>query len=176
MMLNFRRYGSRGVRGRRYFLVTAKTSLFLFECSTCLFFPGIRQMVEVPDRSRLYWPINVQGIISFVQAFVVVTRLDPDQGLCDGVRGRRGLLSHPVSHLVGGQREQRAFVHTLAGADHPQERAGHQEPGRAAVRQGGHLTQHAGSVAETGQSQTSANRQTSVFLTPTAKLKSKELT
>lgn len=58
---------------------------------------------------------------------------DPDQGLGDGGSGRRRVLPHTLSHLVCGQRVQRALIHAAAGSNHPEECAGHQKPGGAAV-------------------------------------------
>ena len=58
---------------------------------------------------------------------------DPDQRLSDGVSGRRGVLPHPLPHLLCGQRVQRTLLHTAAGSDHPEERTRYQEPGRTAV-------------------------------------------
>lgn len=69
---------------------------------------------------------------------------DLNQRLSDCVCGWRGVFPHPLPHLICGQRDQRALLDAAAGSDHPEERAGNQEPGRAAVGPRGDFAQHAG--------------------------------
>lgn len=69
-----------------------------------------------------------------------------DQRLCDGERGRRGLLPGPERHPGRSEHHQRRRRHPTVGSDHPEERAGNQEPRRDPLRPRGDRSQHAGTL------------------------------
>ena len=72
---------------------------------------------------------------------------DPDEGLCDGTRGRDYVLQGVRRHLVRGGSGRLWSEHKAAGRHHAQERPRHQESRGHPVRQGEHRRGNAGERA-----------------------------